>query len=394
VDYTRSIHSVLPAEVLRQSIVLCAGLMGRLPNTEPTLRLLLELMQYAPVGLVTTSDRRSVAAPGTDPAGDWDSAQLESNLASRGLRVVFSGDSINNDMERAKTIATAVLENSDAPAIGTAPSGFQVAALICAFNEEDIVVPVLEQLLRDGIRVYFMDNWSTDRTLGLARRVLGANALGVECWPASGPDPTFRFEELLGRKEQLAMALQVDWLMHYDVDEIRESPWPGVSLRDAIYRVDRQGFNAIDFTLLEFPPVDNGYEPGSPLSYFQYAQFGQHPAHLQQVKAWRRGDGVVHLRPSAGHSADFEGRRVFPFKFLTRHYPVRSQSHGERKVLEERRPRYDPELRQRGWHVHYDAVDSATSFIRSPADLVKFDPEFHRRFLIERLSGIRTIDAP
>ena len=51
-----------------------------------------------------------------------------------------------------------------------------------------------------------------------------------------------------------------------------------------------------------------------------------------QRKAWKASP-VVDLATSGGHDATFPGRLVHPYNFLLRHYPIRSQRHGEDKVL-------------------------------------------------------------
>lgn len=95
------------------------------------------------------------------------------------------------------------------------------------------------------------------------------------------------------------------------------------------------------------------------------------------------------LADSGGHEVRFPGRAVYPIKFLLKHYPVRSQAHGLRKVLRERVPRWDPAERAAGWHTHYDHVGPAHRFVRAPETLEYFDPQrFEANYLIERLSGI------
>jgi hypothetical protein len=65
---------------------------------------------------------------------------------------------------------------------------------------------------------------------------------------------------------------------------------------------------------------------------------------------------------------------VCPIPFILRHYPVRSQEHGARKVLRERKDRFSESERALGWHVQYEKVDSEHySFIRNPASLRAFD---------------------
>ena len=71
-----------------------------------------------------------------------------------------------------------------------------------------------------------------------------------------------------------------------------------------------------------------------------------------------------------------------------RHYPIRSQSHGERKIFLERKPRLLPEARARGWHNHYDRHAPGQSFLAAPDGLKPYDDQFFSRYFIERLSGV------
>jgi len=80
---------------------------------------------------------------------------------------------------------------------------------------------------------------------------------------------------------------------------------------------------------------------------------------------------------------EFEGRQVYPIRFLLKHYPIRSQAHGQHKVLTERKGRFDPEERARGWHVHYDHVDTQTSFIVDPTRLERYDSIKTKQFLLK-----------
>ena len=85
----------------------------------------------------------------------------------------------------------------------------------------------------------------------------------------------------------------------------------------------------------------------------------------------------------------YESRRVFPYKFLLRHYPIRSQEHGLRKVFTERRPRWNPEERADGWHTQYDRIQREHSFLESTDDAIRFEFEtFYREYLVETLSGV------
>lgn len=282
--------------------------------------------------------------------------------------------------ERDTRIAVLV-PGSDTPP----PAAFSAVAYVTAFNEADLIGSTIEHLAREGIGAYLIDNWSTDGTWEIAQR---PGLIGAERFPAEGPSAHYEWRQLLGRVEELAATTRADWLVHIDADERRESPWPGVSLRDGLWRVDHRGFNAVDHTILGFPPIDDGFQPGSdPEQYFRHFEFGRNPGHFRQIKAWKRGKSRVDLASEGGHNASFEGRRVFPFNFLTKHYPIRSQEHGERKIFRERQERWSPSERGEGWHIQYDHLRPGHRFVREPETLVPFD-DFHRRYLIERLTRV------
>jgi glycosyltransferase involved in cell wall biosynthesis len=250
----------------------------------------------------------------------------------------------------------------------------RIVALVAAFNEADVIGQVLDDLIRQGIDVHLIDNASTDGTPGIAAERLGRGVVAVERVPATGDSEDYPWAALLARKAELAATLDADWFLHHDADELRESPWPGVDLRGGIELVDRLGYDAIDFEVLDFRPVNDEFTPGADLRqsfrYFEPAA----PWDRVQVKAWKR-QAVVDLVSNGGHEAAFPGRRVFPIRFLCRHYPIRSRTHGERKVFGERLPRFRPDELERGWHRQYERLAQEARFVWSERDLTLFDPE-------------------
>jgi hypothetical protein len=147
-----------------------------------------------------------------------------------------------------------------------------------------------------------------------------------------------------------------------------------LSLRDAILKVDREGFNCIDHTVLTFHPIDNAFAAGVDFeAYFNYFEFSDRPGQFVEIKAWKNLGQRISLSKSGGHEVRFDGRRTYPFRFLLKHYPVRSQAHGEKKIFRERKPRWFPRERARGWHTHYDHINEGHSFLRLPEELKRFD---------------------
>ena len=271
-----------------------------------------------------------------------------------------------------------------------------VVALIAAYNEADIIGEVVHALVEDGVRVYFIDNHSTDGTVAEVERFRGKGVIGVETFPPASEGgqsgTTFEWGRILARKEELSRTLDADWFIHHDADEFRESPWDGVTLRDGIARADAAGCNAIDFHVLNFRPTTA--DPAGAMSIRDRMPFYEAAGEYDrlQIKCWKKTDQRVVLTATGGHSAEFAGRRVFPVRFLLRHYPIRDQAHGRRKVLEERVPRFSAAERAQGWHVQYDTVDRATAFVRDPAELIRYDADAVRLDLWVRHRGVEALE--
>lgn len=294
----------------------------------------------------------------------------------------------------------AVLERERVP-LEPAPPGFRVVAIVPTFNEADVIEHTLGYLIQDRVEVYVLDSWSTDGTPDIARRLgdqLGG-VLGVERFPPEAPPTSYDLRRIMTRVEELGQTLSdsADWVMLHDADERRRSPWPGVSLRDGLWYVQRRGFNCIDHVTLTFSPTDNRYDGRQDVEVvLRSFEFSDHPGHFHQRRAWRAGQPVS-LAPTAGHDVQLAGRRVFPYRFLLKHYPIRSQAHGERKVFAERLPRWNAGERAHGWHAQYDEIARMAhpSFLRDPASLERFDERtFYERWLVQRLSGVGVFRQP
>ncbi len=266
-----------------------------------------------------------------------------------------------------------------------------VVALVATYNEADVVGWVVRDLVAQGAAVYVLDDHSTDGTVEALEPLVGRGVLAIERLPASDP-PTFSLARIMRRKEALARELDAAWFINADADEFRESPWRDCDLAGAIARVDALGYNAIDFELLNFWPTHDDFRPGDdPRRAFPRYQRGEDWDRVQ-IRCWKNLGVPVDLAGSAGHDVAFPGRRVFPLRFLLRHYPIRSQAHGERKVLRERQPRFDAAERGRGWHVQYETLGAGGRFLRDAATLTDYDPDAVRLELALRHRGVEALE--
>jgi len=254
---------------------------------------------------------------------------------------------------------------------------FKVVAIICAYNEGDIIYHVIRHLIENDIYVYLLNHHSTDNTLEEASKWLGKGLLHIELFPDESDMPKkheeiFALRMITKRIEQLHLELGADWYLHHDADEFRESPWPRMTLCDSIKLVDALGYNAIDFNLLNFRPIDNSFIPGEDVRQFlKYYEPGEDFNKIQ-IKAWKNFGQSIDLCTFFGHEPIFEGKKVFPCRFLTLHFPVRSSEHGLKKAIKERIKRFDPKEREAGAHIQYDEINKEYNFIRKKKELTLY----------------------
>ena len=165
-----------------------------------------------------------------------------------------------------------------------------------------------------------------------------------------------------------------------------------MTLAEAIRRVDAAGYNAIDFASFNFWPIHDDFAPGTDVraAYPYYSE--QAPYDRVQIRCWKKADDVD-LASSGGHEARFRGRKVFPLRFVLRHYPLRGQAHGERKIFAERRARFRAEELDRGWHVQYDDVVEGAALVRAPETLRPYDGDAIRIALALRHRGVEDLEA-
>jgi glycosyltransferase involved in cell wall biosynthesis len=243
-------------------------------------------------------------------------------------------------------------------------------AIICAFNEADIIGWTVRHLIQQGLAVHVIDTASTDDTCKIARKAGAA----VEHYPVVGGKVSWR--ALLQRVEQLANdpGSPHHWYMHCDADEIRRSPlkknnWTLETLLDTFDWMDKDGYNAAEFEVRTFRPTDNGYDGSQdPEQYFTEWTRDTMNERIGQVKAWKYDMRGVMLAWSGGHRIKYKydgiDVKVHPVKLISNHYPIRSQQHGERKVFAERRGRWsDPE---KDWHIQYQGIKQGDSFLVKP----------------------------
>jgi len=318
-------------------------------------------------------------------------AEFECLLGSHGLVPTFMGWTARSPSSRAKDTMIAVLDNCAIEDGWSYSRRFRPLAIMGAYNDADIVPQTVRKFLDDGFDVHVLDNWSTDGTYEqLTYQAREREGLVVERFPEGGPTQYHEWDAMLRRKEEIAARHPRRWIIHTDSDEIRCSPWAGVTLRGGLHIVDRMGFTAIDFTVCDFRPVNDRFQPGmDPEAHLRHFEMVSRPDLFMQVKAWRQGRDRVDLASTGGHQASFPGRSVFPYKFILKHYQFRTPGQARRKVFKDRKGRFSPTLRARGWHIQYDGCNEADGFLWDPSHLIEFDERDTRSlYPTELIAGI------
>lgn len=242
-------------------------------------------------------------------------------------------------------------------------------ACLIVRDEIDIIEQTVKKWLAGGVNVHVLDDWSTDGTW----EALGAfkDGVALERWPAM-PGEKWDFAGQLRRIEAIALNHPDWWIIPTGSDDLLCSPWPGVRLVDALWRVRAEGYNFIDTAVFNFVPTVDGFCRGmDPETFFTHgvAHYG-HPVHRIFIQP--RGVSID-IATTAAHRVTIPSMRVYPTPFIYKHWPLRSQQQGERKICE-RRARYNPEEIKRGWHTHYGHIDLTKpyNFIAPESGLFRF----------------------
>lgn len=263
----------------------------------------------------------------------------------------------------------------------------RIVALITVRNEELYLPTCLRHLEEQGIDVCLIDNGSSDQTKKIANSFLGRSVFRIEQLPFNG---YFDLYAQCKQQEALARDIEADWFIRQDADEIREAPRGWGTLREAIEKVDRAGFNLINFSEFVFVPGDFiSYNFIDELRHYYFFR----PTPFHHVKAWKKCS-EIQLANSGGHQAHIANGKIFPEDFSLRHYIGLSIDHLRSKYLSRKFSLIEVETL--GWHG-WRAEIMRWKIEAPPASLLKWyamdrlwdrsDPQERHLLIAGRLDG-------
>jgi len=248
----------------------------------------------------------------------------------------------------------------------------KIVGMIPVFNEVDIVRQVLGHLIEQGIELVIIDNGSTDGSYEVCSEFEGVGVAKLK------RISTERFEIafLLKSLHDMALELEPDWILLCSADEFPESPYRGMTLKEAVELEAERGYNLIPFNNFEFYPTEEDEGSTEPDVRKRLRYYTWHDDY--QFRCWKNYPEMT-VNEYGGHRPKFPPRvevKVSPNKFVLRHYKIRSFEHGMRKVFDERLPRYPPVARRMGWHTHYDNLKRDKSyFVVDSKKLTKYNED-------------------
>ena len=247
-------------------------------------------------------------------APGWDEPTTVEALATH----AFEHGSVDITAEGALCVLASSAESAAAAtaALKDERPQFRVLAVIPAFNEADVIYHSIGALIAEGVDVYLIDHESTDGTAEAARPWLDRGLVHIERFPedAGYPERNRRemvWRDILSRVQDVSEMVSADWYVFSNADEFRESPWPGVTLAEGLREVGELGYNAVNFELFDFRPVDDSFVPGDDPRNTSATMKGPCHYDFSQIKAWKCQPGPVDLVPHGGHDLLFDGKRVF-----------------------------------------------------------------------------------
>lgn len=246
----------------------------------------------------------------------------------------------------------------------------RVLAILSVRNEAMMLRQCLPHLHREGIDFHVIDDNSNDDSMAVAESFRGRGLVGTTTLP---PSPVFDLGRCLRHKEALIRTLDADWFMHADADEFRTSNRTGERLIDAIIRIDREGFNAINFQ--EFTFIPSADQPDHHPDHFLETMRGYYPflpVPLHRLNTWKNRGEPVDLASDAGHRIRMPGLRTYPESLPMRHYLYTSRAHFASKYAGRR---HRPDELDKAWHGWRESADANLFYAAPPGLLRPFNPQ-------------------
>ena len=203
-------------------------------------------------------------------------------------------------------------------------SEFSAVAIVAIHNGVYYFDRLCKHLRDNNLLLAVIDNGSQDNLKALVQQ----NQDLICSYTRLDYDGSFDLTKILQAKENLAMTLDANWIIHMDIDELIFSDIAGETFSNALHRVDSAGFDAVNFDEFVFLPI-NYFQDYSINNFHRmqwYYFFEPHQNRL--VRAFKKGHKTKIA--SGGHNVEGPAR-VYPANMALRHYMFENKAHVKRK---------------------------------------------------------------
>lgn len=203
----------------------------------------------------------------------------------------------------------------------------KIICMLAVFNNAGFIEEAIDHYLSQGLELVIFDDGSTDGTYEICKKYSNRNEVELLQVKHSKWEHTTIFKILY----DMALLKSPDWVIRPDSDEILESGMNGITLKDAIIKVDSEGYNTIQFDWFEFFLTDNDDDPNlkvkDRMKYYSWQ-------YDFLYRAWKVIPGIT-AELGWGHLPVFPKHlkyKIYPRKFVARHYRFISVEQAGQKI--------------------------------------------------------------
>jgi len=193
----------------------------------------------------------------------------------------------------------------------------KIIAFIAVYNEEEIIKKCVENAKEQELDVLVLDNGCTDKTIEIVK------SLGIPVFEYK----TEKYNVFELNKQAILQAKKIgcDWYVEKDADEMFETYDKKITIKEAVIKADREGYNCMRFDMYEFWPtvIDDPTIEDFTNRIQHYSYYDSR--HLKMIK----NSSEIHTNDSHRPKGVI---KESPDRLILRHYKFISIEQGRKKI--------------------------------------------------------------
>jgi len=249
---------------------------------------------------------------------------------------------------------------------------FEVEAFIPHKNEIDTLFPVVTHLLKNGIKIHIIDDFSDEDIKSKIRTTYEDNPNITLTFLEESE--FYNWTEILKIIDKLSKNSKADFIIRCDSDEYLFSNIENMCLKEFLLYVSSTEFKFIDATVVNLYSDKMNYVSATDATHLA---FSQETSYQKVLRSWRNDGTLIGLEVHAGHFIENESESYFPMNLTLFHASLRNFNQAVEKI-KKRNIDGNFELQTKGWHSHY-LNKSAIEMMRIPKLNYRNDRDFWKQ---------------